>query len=360
MAAETAETEQSKERPFEGAAIMTARRLRGGCAFSDETRLADPLARALIAAAPMRRLADIGFLGAIDHARPESGPRGRRHDRLEHSIAVAELADVFARVANLPERRRQTLLAAALLHDVGHGPLSHTLEPTFRAEFGIDHHGMTRRVILGDSAWALEISDLLAQADIDAGEVLAIIDGTHDGDIGFLLSGPINLDTIEGITRCRAFAGPPGGPSPFSIARDWASSPVPPRAKFDAFWQLKHEIYNSLICARRYAAFDAVAEAFMAANLSRFSPEDFSLTTREFRARHPDLFRHLDGMAEHGAERYGEMPRSWMKREVALQNRSFFVSADVELDGNASLRERYLQLKTVSIMTLEELLYDAP
>ncbi len=156
----------------------------------------DSIVGALLSTPALRRLAGIRFLGAIDYVRHGSGRAGhrRRHNRLEHSIGVAWLADIYAREAELPHNRRQLLLAAALLHDVGHGPLSHTLEPVFEAEFGINHHVMTRRLITGDVPFGQEIPEHLAAAGVDLDEVLALIEGEHDGDIGFLFSGQINLD----------------------------------------------------------------------------------------------------------------------------------------------------------------------
>lgn len=112
----------------------------------DQSTLGDPLAKELLSTRAMKRLSGIGFLGAIDYVTKGSGRAAyrRRHNRLEHSIGVALLAQRFCEVAEVTERERLTLVAAGLLHDVGHGPLSHTLEPVFSDYFGIDHDSVAQ------------------------------------------------------------------------------------------------------------------------------------------------------------------------------------------------------------------------
>ena len=215
-------------------------------------KIDDPLVPALLSLTPLKRLADIGFLGAINHLRHPTGREGhrRRHNRLEHSVGVACLADIFAEEAQLSSDRRRLLIASALLHDLGHGPLSHTLEPVFSEEFGVDHHAMTRQIVTGDHALGTDIPGILADAGIDLDEVLALIEGVHDGDVGYLFSGQINLDTLEGIGRCRAFvARRPAFEMPEHIVRRWARADGGLQSGFDAFWALKQDIYNQFIGA---------------------------------------------------------------------------------------------------------------
>ena len=325
----------------------------------DRNWFSDPLAEALTAVAPMRRLEDIGFLGAIDYIHHGTCPDSlrHRHSRLEHSIAVAELADAYARTVDMPENRRQTLLAAALLHDIGHGPLSHSLEPVFEAEFGIDHRKMTRRIIEGESVWGRDILSMLKQSAIDVEEVIALIDGQLEDDIGFLFSSPINIDTLDGITRCQIFAT---AKAPFlsakSIVHAWASDSRLPQMEFDAFWALKHEMYNSFIHAPFYAALDVIAQAYMRDNLSRFSPDDFLLTTEELRARHPELFRYLFCIASRESAQFCELPTNWLCQSVTLKSRTFTIHEQIALEGNESMNKRYKQSKDFIVISLEEMI----
>ena len=45
---------------------------------------------------------------------------------------------------------RRLVTAAALLHDIGDAPLSHSLEPVFLKFFGMEHHTATRDIVTGN------------------------------------------------------------------------------------------------------------------------------------------------------------------------------------------------------------------
>jgi uncharacterized protein len=84
---------------------------------------------------------------------------GTEHSRFAHSLGVAwtasQMLDAIERNSGLrlsDEQRDDTILAA-LLHDVGHGPFSHTLEEILK-ELGVDfdHEAMTKRVLLEPEA----------------------------------------------------------------------------------------------------------------------------------------------------------------------------------------------------------------
>lgn len=87
---------------------------------------------AIIESVEFQRLREIKQLGFSEFSFP-----GATHNRFLHSIGVCHLAgQVFDSVfraypfskINVRHRLRQTVKLAALLHDSGHGPLSHTIE----------------------------------------------------------------------------------------------------------------------------------------------------------------------------------------------------------------------------------------
>lgn len=88
---------------------------------------------------------------------------GAEHSRFAHSIGVAwtasKMLDAIERNSRAPidaEVREDTILAA-LLHDVGHGPFSHTLEEVLGHEH-FDHEAMTVRFLTEEGS---EIAALL-------------------------------------------------------------------------------------------------------------------------------------------------------------------------------------------------------
>jgi hypothetical protein len=324
----------------------------------DDVTLHDWVANALLTTAPLRRLAGIGFLGAIDYVRKGSGrsPHRRRHNRREHSIGVAKLAETYALEVKMSEQERKTLVCAALLHDIGHGPLSHTLEPVFEERFGINHHLTTRDIIKGQTHFGTSILETLLDFEIDPEEVMALIEGEDVGSHAFLFSARINIDTLEGITRCRAFIGPRSAfGSANALVRRWATSGSLPQNDFDDFWYLKHSVYNLVINAPIGRLLDTVAQAYMVANIDEFSANDFLATEQRFRLSHPELFHYLRMVLDEEEDLLDKLPRDWLATDVHINRRMFFVDRDVELDDVCAIDHRYRQSKTRRSVKLEEL-----
>src|SRR5439155_26159457 len=103
----------------------------------------DALLFALINAAEFQRLRRIRQLGMASLAYP-----GADHSRYSHSLGVMETArkilDQLGQSHYIAPEPRTICLAAALLHDLGHGPFSHVFERVS----GIHHERLTARVIM--------------------------------------------------------------------------------------------------------------------------------------------------------------------------------------------------------------------
>src|SRR5580658_1554350 len=97
----------------------------------------------LLNAAECQRLRRIRQLGMTALAYP-----GADHSRYSHSLGVMETArkilGQIGRSRKLDEETSTVCLAAALLHDLGHGPLSHVFERISE----IRHELLTQRIIL--------------------------------------------------------------------------------------------------------------------------------------------------------------------------------------------------------------------
>ncbi|MCG8460893.1 MAG: HD domain-containing protein [Holophagales bacterium] len=110
----------------------------------------DELETALLASRPMQRLRFIHQLGLTFLVFP-----GAEHSRFSHALGVMHLAGrIYDALAAKDESplpaggdavERRLVRVAALLHDIGHAPFSHTAEDLF--EGGIDHEDMTLRLL---------------------------------------------------------------------------------------------------------------------------------------------------------------------------------------------------------------------
>ena len=93
----------------------------------------------------LQRLSSIKQLGLAHLVFP-----GAHHTRLEHSLGAFHMACLIADTLELPEDEKQLVTCAALLHDIGHGPFSHTLESILRTSLNVDHVDLTQKLISGE------------------------------------------------------------------------------------------------------------------------------------------------------------------------------------------------------------------
>jgi hypothetical protein len=216
-------------------------------------RLVELLGEPLLSSPWLDRLGRISFLGTLD-----AHPRSRRAStRLEHSLAVAGLAADAARALELPRERARLFVCAALLHDIGHYPLSHAAEPAFTKSLGAGHHEVGRWLLLGDGPIppARSLRPVLERLDIDPELTWAIIDR---GDalapelrpLAELLAAPINLDTLEGISRVARDFRLHRRKLPEQIFT-WVDGELgiarAAIAAVDRFWELKDHVYDRVI-----------------------------------------------------------------------------------------------------------------
>lgn len=213
-------------------------------------RVGHVIGTALLHTPWLRRLGRISFLGTLD-----AHPRIRNpSSRLEHSLGVAALAVDVAETLTLERLEARVFVAACLLHDVGHFPLSHAAESAFKRALGTDHHDLTRWVILGDGAIEEDRSlrPTLERMSIDPDAVWALIDGKGEGGLQLehLLRARINLDTLEGIVRVAANFRVKKGRLPTRIF-GWKDGELCIEAEalsaIDQFWALKDRVYDEVI-----------------------------------------------------------------------------------------------------------------
>ncbi|MDO8875121.1 MAG: HD domain-containing protein [Pseudolabrys sp.] len=254
-----------------------------------------PLYQELIGASAFRRLADIRFLGAIDYLIHPTGRQftRRRHTRLEHTLGVAHLALTYSRLMGLSNRDEELLVSAALLHDIGHAPLSHSVEAAFNKHFGIDHHAASAQIILGTAppnARDLNVAPILSAFGVKPDEVISLVAGRLEGKAyNFLFAHPINIDTLEAISRTETyFKSSQTSPTPDVVLLSLIR--LTQMEKIDEFWRLKNRVYALWIQSPLGLFADHVAQKYVELNIDAFSIDDFFLSERALRKKHPFLF----------------------------------------------------------------------
>jgi HD superfamily phosphohydrolase len=110
---------------------------------------------------------------------------GANHTRFSHSLGTYFIASKIASELQLSENDQTVAAVAALLHDIGHGPFSHTLEYAFHSLHAINHTDQTSRIITGEidiisqrsQVEKCTIPQILEKYDINPKEVSELIQG---------------------------------------------------------------------------------------------------------------------------------------------------------------------------------------
>jgi len=153
----------------------------------------------------MQRLRRVHQLGVSNFTYP-----GAEHNRLAHTLGVVHLMqavlDHLGRECSDQEisSARQPLLAAALLHDVGHGPFSHLFEPCL----GIDHEEWSVAIVLDEST---DVHQILrgqgAYLPNHTADLIQKDNFKHPAWQKALLSSELDVDRLDYIRRDSLFTG---------------------------------------------------------------------------------------------------------------------------------------------------------
>ncbi|RCX14880.1 hypothetical protein DFP94_11617 [Fontibacillus phaseoli] len=132
---------------------------------------------------------------------------GAEHSRFSHSLGVYEITrriiSQFERAdyADWPQEERLVALCAALLHDLGHGPFSHSIEQAFQ----MHHEDWTCKIVLGNT----EVGAVLRRLGEDfPAKVAAVIRKDYEHPIVVsLVSSPLDADRMDYLLRDAYFTG---------------------------------------------------------------------------------------------------------------------------------------------------------
>ncbi len=148
-----------------------------------------------------QRLKRIRQLGGTAQVYPSG-----EHSRFTHALGVYHLVkrmldEIVGLKEQLSELEITAVLLAGLLHDLGHGPFSHS----FEAISQISHEKRTVDFILGAS----KINQVLKQADSALpAEIVAILTGTHPkAYLTQMIAGQLDADRMDYLLRDAYFTG---------------------------------------------------------------------------------------------------------------------------------------------------------
>ncbi|ATZ16110.1 hypothetical protein JN01_0490 [Entomoplasma freundtii] len=159
----------------------------------------EPIFMEIMNTPEMQRLRRVSQLAGASLAYP-----GATHTRFAHSIGTYHILNLFFEAQDFQKiskaEKRLTYLAG-LMHDIGHGPFSHTFEkinPRNHEEYSID-------IIKNPKG---NISKILKKYKINPDDVAAIIDGKYPNKVlNLLVSSQLDADRLDYLMRDSYGAG---------------------------------------------------------------------------------------------------------------------------------------------------------
>ncbi|HEV2316193.1 MAG TPA: HD domain-containing protein [Thermoplasmata archaeon] len=143
---------------------------------------------------------------------------GANHTRLEHSLGVFWVAGAMGERLGLAEPHLELVRLGGLLHDLGHGPFSHTLDGAMHEVLGIGHEEVSRRWITGAGpdpvatapTTSETIPSILERHGVRPAHVAELVDrgrGRLPPLLRGILHGPVDADRLDYLQRDAHYTG---------------------------------------------------------------------------------------------------------------------------------------------------------
>jgi HD superfamily phosphohydrolase len=163
----------------------------------------------LVDSPEVQRLRGIKQLGLANLVFP-----GANHSRFEHVLGVSHLVEQLGRELGISKDELDTLAAAAVLHDIGHPPYSHTLEYLMNDYLKRDHMEFAGDILMGKATIydkhelgdirepPVPVVDVLSDHGISPSEVAGLVLGKHRKPyIGQIIHSDIDADQMDYLLR---------------------------------------------------------------------------------------------------------------------------------------------------------------
>jgi len=138
---------------------------------------------------------------------------GAVHTRISHSLGVSFVASKIAKYLDFPEKDVLLIEAAAMLHDIGHLPFSHALEPLLDK----DHMDISKEIILGNMIMPIKgsgnIPSILEKYHISPLEVSQLVtcEFKRNNALQKMIFGDCDADQMDYLVRDAYYCGVPHG-----------------------------------------------------------------------------------------------------------------------------------------------------
>lgn len=222
--------------------------------------------------------------------------------RLAHSIGAAYLTHVLVKRSFLAPKRARTMVAAALLHDIGIPPYGHLVETHLKKKWpGFSHEAEVKKILYGTyhptnkyhqilPTASLKAYKVLRRHDIDIDEVLELISPVAKGSSP--VASDIDVDNLDTVHRMATFLGDVAARSNLTAVMNNCRIVADGGLAFDAEgldslveWQrLRESIYTMIIAHPNFVAYNAFLTDMVRAAVDHdiITPDNWFLTDAAF------------------------------------------------------------------------------
>ena len=131
---------------------------------------------------------------------------GANHTRFEHSLGTMRLAEEYSISLNMDNI--DEIKAAALLHDIGHGPFSHSFEGLLGKNRNLSHEEIGVKLILGEKPFEYStLPDRLEKNGFSPGSIASLISNGKESVAGSIISGELDADEMDYLRRDSYYTG---------------------------------------------------------------------------------------------------------------------------------------------------------